>query len=541
MAAILSLRILSSLEVILEWQVDLCTSIKLPLLLVLDWVSLFFIRTVSVISARVFLYSGSYINIDQHYSRFIFLVISFVIRMWILILSPNFVRILLGWDGLGVTSYLLVIYFQRAKSYGAGIITALTNRLGDVGLLLIIGLVANMGRWSYYYIRFNTEGTSGLLLFLLVLVASTKSAQLPFSSWLPAAMAAPTPVSSLVHSSTLVTAGVYLLIRLNYLLSSASFLWILTRLGLLTIIIAGLRAVGELDMKKVIALSTLSQLGIIFITLGLGLPSLAFFHLISHAYFKAMLFMCAGAIIHSLKDYQDLRILGGRLTRLPYAARIFLVANLRLCGIPFISGFFSKDLILEVFIIRGPNLLIFFLAIIATGLTVIYSIKLSVNIFLGSSRSEPIFNLCEIRQRIKISILVLLVLSCTGGIGISWLLESTAFLIFLPGWIKIFILLIILLSSTLGNFKLSPKNYFMKRFLHYIWFIPLIFRVRLSKAGLSRAKSIFSNSDSGWLWSGQVSAVDSFVHSLKNYSFFSFKRIFLKRVRLLLVTFLLTL
>ncbi|MBY0379946.1 MAG: NADH dehydrogenase subunit 5 [Burkholderiales bacterium] len=307
-----------------------------------------------------------------------------------------------------------------------------------------------------------------MLLFLLVLVASTKSAQLPFSSWLPAAMAAPTPVSSLVHSSTLVTAGVYLLIRLNYLLSSASFLWILTRLGLLTIIIAGLRAVGELDMKKVIALSTLSQLGIIFITLGLGLPSLAFFHLISHAYFKAMLFMCAGAIIHSLKDYQDLRILGGRLTGLPYAARIFLVANLRLCGIPFISGFFSKDLILEVFIIRGPNLLIFFLAIIATGLTVIYSIKLSVNIFLGSSRSEPIFNLCEIRQRIKISILVLLVLSCAGGIGISWLLESTAYLIFLPSWIKIFILLIILLSSTLGNFKLSPKNYFMERFLHYI-------------------------------------------------------------------------
>ena len=188
-------------------------------MLIFDWMSLFFIATVSIISARVLFYSSSYIAGDYFLSRFIRLVILFVLRIWILILRPNFIRILLGWDGLGVTSYLLVIYFQRSKSYGAGILTALTNRLGDVGLLLTIGLTTNLGRWSfYYYTRRSIITLPPYLLFLLIITASTKRAQLPFSSWLPAAMAAPTPVSSLVHSSTLVTAGVYLLIRINFFL-----------------------------------------------------------------------------------------------------------------------------------------------------------------------------------------------------------------------------------------------------------------------------------------------------------------------------------
>ncbi len=345
-------------------------------------------------------------------------MLSFILSIWILILSPNFIRILLGWDGLGVTSYLLVIYYQRAKSYSAGILTALTNRLGDVGLLIIIGLLAHSGRWSFFYKR-GLLNLPSLLTILLILTAATKRAQIPFSSWLPAAIAAPTPVSSLVHSSTLVTAGVYLLIRLNYLLVEFKFLWLLTRLGLLTILIAGIRAVGELDIKKVIALSTLSQLGLIFFTLGLNLPTLAFFHLVAHAYFKAMLFICAGAIIHTFKDYQDLRTLGSGILNLPYSVRIFLVANLSLCGVPFLTGFFSKDLILEILIIRDINFFIFFLAMLATALTVVYSVRLAYLIFFNSLNSEPIFKLSEIDFTIKISISVLLILSCIGGLGVS--------------------------------------------------------------------------------------------------------------------------
>jgi NADH-ubiquinone oxidoreductase chain 5 len=183
--------------------------------------------------------------------------------------------------------------------------------------------------------------------------------------------------------------------------------------------IAGIRAMGELDIKKVIALSTLRQLGLMFIVLGLGLPVLAFYHLVSHAYFKAMLFMCAGAIIHTFKDYQDLRTLGGGFKSLPFSTAVFTVANLRLCGVPFMSGFFSKDLILEMLIMGGPNLFVFFVAAISTILTVIYSTRLIQMIFFGRLKSEPIFRLREIDLFIKTRITLLLGFSCVGGLGIS--------------------------------------------------------------------------------------------------------------------------
>ena len=520
---------LGNTELVVEWQADISNSLKIPFLLVFDWISLFFISTVSIISARVILYSGSYISQDINFSRFVGLVLSFILRIWILILSPNFIRILLGWDGLGVTSYLLVIYFQRAKSYSAGILTAITNRLGDVGLLLTIGLFAHHGSWSFFFIS-GLGSFPSFLATLLILTAATKRAQIPFSSWLPAAIAAPTPVSSLVHSSTLVTAGVYLLVRLNYLLASYTYLWCLTRLGLLTILIAGLSAIGELDIKKVIALSTLRQLGLIFFTLGLGLPTITFFHLVSHAYFKAILFICAGAIIHTFKDYQDLRALGGGVKRLPYSIRIFLVANLSLCGVPFLSGFFSKDLILEIILIRGINLLVFVLAILATALTVMYSVRLAFLIFSNTLNSESMFNLNEIDLTIKFRIVALLILSIVGGLGISWSLEVHRNIIFLPLWIKIFILLLVCVRPIVEKLIPHIGESLVLNFFHFIWFIPFIFSVNLSKAGLAGAKNIYSLRDSGWLWLSQVRLLKYGTNTIEAYSLFSLKSIFLKRL-----------
>ena len=510
-------------------------------MLIFDWMSLFFIATVSIISARVLFYSSSYIAGDYFLSRFIRLVILFVIRIWILILRPNFIRILLGWDGLGVTSYLLVIYFQRSKSYGAGILTALTNRLGDVGLLLTIGLTTNLGRWSfYYYTRRSIITLPPYLLFLLIITASTKRAQLPFSSWLPAAMAAPTPVSSLVHSSTLVTAGVYLLIRINFFLMSIPLSWCLAGLGLFTIFIAGIRAVGELDIKKVVALSTLRQLGLIFITLGLGLPTLAFFHLVAHAYFKAILFITAGAIIHTFKDFQDLRALGSGLSSLPFSLGIFLTANLRLCGIPFMSGFFSKDLILEIIMIGGINVFIFLIAMVSTALTVIYTVRLTMYIFRGSLNSEPIFSLLEIDKTIKIRILILLLLSCVGGLGISWSLDSSSNLIFLPFWIKTLILFIIILRPISWKLLSQTKQKVFVRFFHYMWFIPYLFGPRFSKHGLVSGGQVFKLGETGWLWISQVKILVNLNRIVGEYSLFSFKRIFLKRLSIVLIFILLT-
>ena len=226
-----------------------------------------------------------------------------------------------------MTSYLLVIFYQRNKSYNAGMLTAITNRLGDVGLLISISLIIYLGNWNYIFMNSFSQVFSDIMVYLIIISACTKSAQIPFSAWLPAAIAAPTPVSALVHSSTLVTAGVYLLIRINLIIIEINIRYILLLIGIITIIIAGFTAMGEIDMKKIIALSTLRQLGIIILILGIGNPILSFFHLLSHAFFKAMLFICAGIIIHNIKDYQDIRKIGIRYNNLNYCISIIIVAN----------------------------------------------------------------------------------------------------------------------------------------------------------------------------------------------------------------------
>lgn len=203
-------------------------------------------------------------------------------------------------------------------------------------------------------------------------------------------MAAPTPVSALVHSSTLVTAGVYLLIRFNSLFFRSGFNHLITIIGVLTIVMAGFSANIEIDMKKIIALSTLSQLGVIFFSLGLGQPLLSFIHLISHAYFKAMIFMAAGSLIHRLKEYQDIRKIGSLALLSPLISSVLLVASLRLCGLPFIRGFFSKDLILEHIMCRNINIIALILAIVATFITITYSARVVLKIHFFFSKREPI-------------------------------------------------------------------------------------------------------------------------------------------------------
>lgn len=211
---------------------------------------------------------------------------------------------------------------------------------------------------------------------MLVFAAITKSAQIPFSAWLPAAIAAPTPVSALVHSSTLVTAGVYLLIRFNNLIRVLFISKVLLLLGGLTIFIAGLGANFEYDLKKIIALSTLRQLGLIIRILSMGAASLAFFHLLTHALFKALLFICAGAIIHNIKNFQDIRYMGALIFQMPLTIINFNAANMALCGVPFLSGFYSKDLILEFSSFGEINFISYILYFFSTGLTVCYRLRL---------------------------------------------------------------------------------------------------------------------------------------------------------------------
>jgi NADH-ubiquinone oxidoreductase chain 5 len=325
----------------LEWEYFNFCGVVLSGVFILDFYSILFSIVVLLISSMIFFYSKYYIDEDKNQLGFGLLLTLFVLSILFLIFSPNLVMLLLGWDGLGLTSYLLVVYYIRFSSSVAGIVTFLTNRLGDVFFLFSIGFIFFYGSWDFY----SNKLVFYLLSFFLIFSFITKRAQVPFSSWLPMAIAAPTPVSSLVHSSTLVTAGVFLLIRFNFMVIPLSYFLLVLRV--MTLLIAGVIANFEWDLKKLIALSTLSQLGFMIFSYSIGLVLFSFFHLIRHALFKASLFMSSGVIIHSMDNRQEFRNSGLFTQVKPLLSMAVVVCLICLCGFPFTSGFFSKDLILD--------------------------------------------------------------------------------------------------------------------------------------------------------------------------------------------------
>lgn len=316
---------------------------------IVDRIGLIFSGIVFFVSGCVFKFREFYIRGEPYSYRFHRLLMCFVFSMVLFIFIPNVFGLMLGWDGLGIFSFLLIIHYPARTSLSAGFITALTNRLGDCFIILF--LVFSILRWG----RNRRLGENlGILGYLLAIGAITKRAQYPFRSWLPKAMAAPTPVSSLVHSSTLVTAGVFLVIRYAEGLSSG-VLGLLQWRSLVTLLVAGVAACLENDLKKVVALSTLSQVSLIMFSVRLGLSVVAFFHLVAHAVTKALLFICVGFII---KGYgQDIRRLGSCFRENSRVKWYFMGRCIGLCGFPFFSGFYSKELIIEGWIIGEVGML----------------------------------------------------------------------------------------------------------------------------------------------------------------------------------------
>ena len=525
-------------EIIFEWEIISLFRNKIIIIFIFDYISFFFLRVVSLISGRVIIYSTSYISSEIFFRRFIIIVLLFIISIYLLILSPNIISLLLGWDRLGVTSYLLVIFYQRKKSYNAGIITAITNRLGDVGILICISLIFLLGDWTYMYLSNSSFCIQSYIVFILIISASTKRAQIPFSAWLPAAIAAPTPVSALVHSSTLVTAGVYLIIRLNFIFCNSSSTNILLFIGVITMILAGAAAIHEIDIKKVIALSTLSQLGVIMITLGGLEPILSFFHLLRHAYFKAILFICAGIIIHNIKDYQDIRKIRIILNILPITFRVIIVANLRLCGLPFLRGFYSKDIILEVIIISTISLIIFVIILVATFFTVAYSCRMS---FLLASlyTAKNCTYISDDNDYLMINgIIFLFPFSIVGGINIIWLIFSFPPTIFLPVWLKIFVLFLIFIAVIRGLIRLKTNksnNFFIKFFVRLIWFFPQTFRILSNITILRLGKSKLKLSEVRWTELFIYGALYSNLNKFSKYLDFFRNSYFLNSIFILII------
>nr|YP_010417105.1 NADH dehydrogenase subunit 5 [Paectes cristatrix]YP_010417114.1 NADH dehydrogenase subunit 5 [Psimada quadripennis]USC54692.1 NADH dehydrogenase subunit 5 [Paectes cristatrix]USC54701.1 NADH dehydrogenase subunit 5 [Psimada quadripennis] len=520
--------IMNDMVIFLEWEVISFNSMSIVMSILLDWMSLLFMMFVFLISSVVIFYSKSYMSSELNLSRFIILVLLFVFSMMLLIISPNIISILLGWDGLGLVSYCLVIYYQNLKSYNAGMLTALSNRIGDVFILMVISWMMNYGSWNYiFYLELmNNDWEMILISSMIIMAAMTKSAQIPFSSWLPAAMAAPTPVSALVHSSTLVTAGVYLLIRFNSLLLDTFFLKILLLLSGLTMFMAGISANYEFDLKKIIALSTLSQLGLMMSILSMGLPKLAFFHLLTHAMFKALLFMCAGVIIHMMNDMQDIRFMGGISFYVPMTSLCMNISNMALCGIPFLAGFYSKDLILEMVSFSNLNLLIFFLYYISTGLTMYYSMRLMMYLMINDFNLMSIYNLYDEDYTMLKSMMVLLFMSVVSGSFLSWMIFPFPYMIYLPFNLKMMVIYVSLIGGIMGylisNMNIYSVNKFLmtyklSNFLCLMWFMPNLSTYGLNFYFLNFGQNLLKNIDLGWseLYSGW-----GMMKIMKKYSMF---------------------
>nr|YP_010692594.1 NADH dehydrogenase subunit 5 [Gargara minuta]WBV77335.1 NADH dehydrogenase subunit 5 [Gargara minuta] len=447
---------------LMEYSLLSLNSLNFFYVMIFDFKSLLFISIVFFISSMVVLYSSFYMGyMSISCNRFLYLVLLFIFSMFLMIVSPNLISILLGWDGLGLVSYCLVIYYSSINSNLSGMITLLTNRLGDIGILICIGWLVSYGGWNFIFYNFYFYDN---IFFLIILSCFTSSSQVPFSCWLPAAMAAPTPVSSLVHSSTLVTAGVYLLIRFFHNLVVFNYLFLL--MGLFTMIFSSFCANYEFDLSSIIAFSTLSQLGLMVFSIFFGMSDYSFFHLLTHAMFKSLLFLCSGIFIYYYSDNQDIRFFGGCCNFLPLTSCCFNISSLSLCGVFFLSGFYSKDLIVEIGFFGGFNFFIMIIFYLSLGLTCMYSFRLvyyslfkNFN-FLPLNCSKDEFNF------MGISVFIMGFLSVFFGCMLNWILGLDMNWVFLPFWISLLSFLFVFIGLWLG-FEINSFNYL--RFIDYYY------------------------------------------------------------------------
>lgn len=415
-------------------------SLTIPFDFKVDALSSLFLLVITGVGTLIHLYSTAYMHEEEapHYARYFAYLNLFIFSMLLLVLGDNFVIMFIGWEGVGLCSYLLIGYWFSNSSFNYAAKKAfIMNRIGDLGFLLaIFWLIVKLGTVSYGEV-FTAESLAKLsstditaITLLLFVGAMGKSAQIPLFTWLPDAMAGPTPVSALIHAATMVTAGIYMITRANMLFSASELTQhVIAIVGISTALLSATIALKQNDIKKVLAYSTVSQLGYMFLGLGVGAYSGAVFHVITHAFFKALLFLGVGSVIHAMHHEQDIRKMGGLKSKLPITHITFLIACIAIAGVPPFSGFFSKDEILAAAFAKSP--IYWALGVIGAAMTAFYMFRLYATTFLGQFRGthEQKHHLHESPFAMTLPLILLAVASAiAGALGIPALMGGNHWL-----------------------------------------------------------------------------------------------------------------